>query len=264
MTDARTNGPSETVDSPTATSPGQGLDRAITGPARFATLTERPLPGTRAWFIVYVLWMIGWATLARFLLDRAEQEQAFALPAWLLALMCFYLSLCNCFMPLPTAWIILLAASPEYALVQAGWLRVLVVSGLATMATVVANLNEYHLLAYLLRFGLGSRIRRTQVYGWAIRWFDRAPFQLLTLLAFIPIPVDAVRWLAILRSYPRVRFALAYLCGRGPRYLLFAWCSVLLEFRGWQILAIQAGLIVAALAARLVWRVIRRPQSGLN
>jgi membrane protein YqaA with SNARE-associated domain len=175
-----------------------------------------------------------------------------------LLLMCFYLTLCNSFVPLPTAWIILLAAAPQYAVVRDPLANVLLVSGLATLATIVANLTEYHLLANLLHFGLGARLRRTRVYGWAMRWFNRAPFQLLTLLAFVPIPVDAVRWLAILRGYSRWRFALAYLVGRGPRYLLFAGCSVLLDLGGREVLLIQVGLIVAALVGRGLWRLVRK------
>jgi membrane protein YqaA with SNARE-associated domain len=218
---------------------------------------ERPLAGTRAWFALFLGWMIGLVALALFALARSEHGDALALRVWLLALMCFYVSLCNSFLPLPTAWIILLAASPDYALVQTGWQRVGLVAGLGTLATVVANLSEYHLLAYLLRFGLGRRIRRTRVYGWAIRWFDQAPFHVLTLIAFIPIPIDAVRWLAILRGYPRVRFALAYAAGRGPRYLLFAGCSVLLALSAWQILLIQFAMVVAAVLGRLVWGLVR-------
>lgn len=214
---------------------------------------ERELPWTRAWFVIYVLWMAGWAACAVGLLGHADQGDGLALRAWILALMCVYLSLCNFFLPLPTAWIILLAASPDYALVDSAWPRMALVAGLATLATVVANLNEYHLLSFLLHYGLGARIRRTSVYGWAVRWFDRAPFQLLTLMAFIPIPVDAVRWLAILRGFPRLHFALAYLVGRGPRYLLFAGCSVLFKLTGWQILAIQLVMIGAAAAARVLW-----------
>lgn len=218
---------------------------------------ERELPGTRAWFAIYLVWMITWALLARWLLGQTAAGDGAALRAGLLALLCFYLALCNVFVPLPTAWIILLAASDQYALVQAGWPRVGVVACLAALATMVANLNEYHLLSYVLRFGLGRRIRQTRIFGWAVRWFDQVPFTALALVAFIPIPVDVIRWLAILRGYSRVRFALAYLVGRGPRYALFASCSVLLRLKPWQILLIQVGLIAAAIAGRVLWAVGR-------
>ena len=225
---------------------------------------ERPVAGTRAWFIFFVVWMAGWTGLALFAFKGSAGGDEFALRIWLAALLCFYLSLCNSFVPLPTAWIILLAASSDFALVQTGWLRVVSVAGLATLATVVANLTEYHLLSYLLHFGLGRRVRRTKVYGWSVRWFDRAPFQLLTLIALVPVPIDAVRWLAVLRGYSRPRFAAAYAVGRGGRYLLFAWCAVLLKLGALEILIIQVGLIGVALGARLIWHLVQRARRRMQ
>lgn len=183
--------------------------------AALAPAADRPLPGLRAWFGVFLLWMGGLATLALLMFARYEQGEAVAIRVWLLALMCFYVSLCNAFVPLPTAWIILLAALPEFGLFEADWLRVITVASLGAVATVMANLNEYHTLAFFFRYGLGRRIRRTNVYQWAIRWFNVAPFQTLALIGFVPIPIDAVRWLAVLRHYSRLRFALAYFVGRG-------------------------------------------------
>ncbi len=217
---------------------------------------EHSLPGLRAWFAFFIMWMLAWALAALASFERSAQGDAFALRVWVLALTCFYLSLCNAFLPLPTAWIVFLAALPEYTLVQTAWLRVPLVAGVLSLATVVANLNEYHLLTYVLRFGLGRRIRRARVYGWALRWFDRSPFQLLALVAFIPIPVDAMRWLAILREYSRVRFALAYFVGRGARYLLFALCALWFALTPRQVLVLQIVLVVLAGLSRLAWRLL--------
>jgi membrane protein YqaA with SNARE-associated domain len=224
-----------------------------------APLPREPVvPGTRAWFAFFVLWMAAWAGLALWALHRSALGDALALRIWLFALTCFYLSLCNTFLPLPTAWAVLLAAGPDYALVQTGWLRVLFTAGVLGLVTAVANLNEYHLLAYLLRFGLGRRVRRSSLYGWAVRWFDRSPFQILLLVAFVPIPIDVLRWLAILRRYSRLRFALAYLVGRGGRYLLLAACSMTLALGPRTIALVQAGLVLMALLSRVIWYVLRR------
>jgi hypothetical protein len=247
-----TGGSLTETEPPAGTSSGPAADKAAAASER-----ERLPEGTRLWFLAFVGWMAALALTALLLSERAKLGNQGALAGWLLALMCFYLSLCNSFVPLPTAWIVLLAASPGFAPFSSGWLNVLVVSGLATLATIVANLNEYHLLAWLLHFGLGRRVRRTKLYGWGALWFSRAPFVLLTLIAFIPIPVDAVRWMAILQAYPRTRYALAYLVGRGPRYAIFAGCSVLAGLTPRQILVIQIAIVVAAGLGRVVWRVVR-------
>ncbi len=235
------------------------------------TLTEpipavtRPVPhvppGTRAWFVFFVIWMAGLAALALWLLSQYDHhEDPLALRAWILVLMCFYLSLCNGFIPLPTAWIILLAATPDYALLSRPELNVIAVALIGGLCTAISNLNEYHLLSYGFGNRLGSRLRQTRLYNWAVRWFDRAPFRVLMLVAFIPVPIDAVRWLAILHGYSRPRFGLAYFLGRSGRYLIFAVCAGFHHFTGWQILLIQAGLVVVTLMVQLIWRLApRRP-----
>lgn len=238
----------------------------MAAPAQWPPAVEERLsPGLRAWFTLFLLWMGGLTWAACLSLGRYEQTGAeSAFRTWLLTLMVFYLTLCNSLLPLPTAWIVLLAASPTGGLSTSPLVNLLLVSFLAAVATVAANLNEYHLLTCLLERGLGPRLRRTRTYAWVARWFDRAPFQLLTLLAFVPIPVDAVRWLAILRRYPRGRFALAYLLGRWPRYLLLAGCSSLLSLTIRQIACVQLALVGAALAGRLAWHALSRRRARLN
>ena len=201
--------------------------------------------------------MIGLFALAAVMFARYEAGDAAALAPWLLALAVFYVSLCNTLLPLPTSWVFLLLASDDLMLFESAWLRVATVAVLGSTATMMANLNEYHIFGYFLRAKLGDRIRRTHVYRWAIRWFDASPFQTLMLIAFIPVPVDFVRWLAILRRYRRWRFAAAYWLGRLPRYALLAGVSVALRLSTWEIILIQLG-IVAVLGARLVWTAARR------
>lgn len=242
---------------------GAPPERLVLGAAH-TRLGERELPHMRAWFVGFVLWMAAWGLLARWAFGGVEHDDPTALRVWVYALMCFYLSLCNSFVPLPTAWIVLLAASPGFALCADPWLRVLLVAAGGAAGTVMANLNDYHLLAYFLHFGLGHRVRRTRLYAWAVRWFDRAPLRLLLLVAFIPIPVDVVRWLAVLREYPRGRFALAYFVGRGARYAIFAACAVIWSLTPWQIMYIQLAIVVAALVGRVAWRLAagREPAAG--
>ncbi len=218
--------------------------------------------GARGWFVFLVVWLAGLTGAALLLWESYEGGIAAARGAWLLVLMCFYLSLCNTFVPLPSAWIVLLAASPAYSCLPNVWANVVLVATVSGLATVVANLTEYHLLGYFLGLGLGRRIRGTRVYGWALRWFDWAPFKLLTLVAFVPVPVDAIRWMAILRGYSRWRFGLAYFVGRVPRYFLLAGCSVVFSLGGLEILLIQVGLVVAAIVGRLLWVVFRGARNG--
>ena len=206
----------------------------------------------RLWFVIYLVWLIGLFALALTMFARYEAGDRAALAWWLLALLGFYVSLCNSLLPLPTAWIVLLLASPEVSLFESAAARIAAVALLSATATMMANLNEYHVFGYFLRARLGERLRRSRVYQWSVRWFDVAPFQTLVLIAFIPIPIDFVRWLAILRRYSRPRFAAAYWLGRLPRYAILAGISVLLKLGALEIILIQIGLAVL-LGARLAW-----------
>jgi membrane protein YqaA with SNARE-associated domain len=218
------------------------------------TVDTAPLRYERIWFAVYIAWLAGLTLAALGFARLAEQAVSGAQRGWLLAMLCFYLSLCNGLVPLPTAWIVMYVASPAAGLVDALWLRVLVVALAASLATVMANLNEYHVLCVLLRYRVGRRVRRTRIYQRAIRWFDQAPFFTLLLAALVPIPIDAIRWLAILRRYSRVRFGLAYFVGRLLRYGLWAVVAGWGRLTGPQIALIQLGLVLAAAAARFFRR----------
>jgi len=240
------------------------MDDSATSVAAFSSPpADRAVPGVpvlhglRPWFGAYLVWLAGLFAVALLMFARYEAGDTGAMVVWLLALAGFYISLCNTLLPLPTSWIFLLLASEEVMLFDSAVLRIAVVALLGATTTMMANLNEYHVLGYFFRDRLGNRIRRTHTYRWLARWFDVAPFQTLTLIAFIPIPVDFVRWLAILRRYPRWRFAAAYWLGRAPRYALLAGVAVVLRLGTLEIVLIQVG-IVAVLGARLVWTAVRR------
>ena len=208
----------------------------------------------RAWFAAFIGWMVLLTLVALLSFQQYEAGTVWAAGVWILALMCFYLSLCNALLPLPTAWIVMLGATDQVADYADPWLRVLCVVVCGSIATVMANLNEYHLLSHRAGAELRAWARRSAAYRWAIRWFDVAPFHALMLVAFVPLPVDVVRWLAILRRYPRWRFATAYFVGRAARYLLLAGAAVLCQLTWWQILLIQAGILLLAALSRLFWR----------
>ena len=233
--------------------PAQELSRG--GRDACPTLTvETPLPQMRLWFAGLLLWLALLTASARLAFGWYEAGATWAGGVWILALMCFYLTLCNALLPLPTGWIVMLAATNQVADYAEPWSRVLLVAVLGGLATTMANLNEYHILSHPRGARFRDRLRRSTPYQWAIRWFRMAPFQTLLLVAFIPIPVDVVRWLAILQRYCRVRFAAAYFVGRSVRYMLFAGIAVMWRLNWWQILLVQLGVLLIALLSRLVWR----------
>ena len=178
---------------------------------------------------------------------QPEQTLARLTPAMKLGVMAVYLSLATSFLPLPTAWVIAGVAAPRAAVAASLWPTVLAVALVGAAASTIANLNEYHLLAWMMRWRRAARLRQTRGYRWAVSWFDRSPFFLLAVFNLLPLPIDAVRLLAAARSYPRPSFALANFLGRLGRYGVIAFVTYFWNL-GW---AAAVTLLVLAVALGL-------------
>lgn len=231
-------------------------------PANVAVTADGMSPpiNLRAWFVGFLAWMVALAATANAALSRGD-ESGVALAVWALSSYAFYLSLCCLFFPAPTTWAVMLVASNELA-AQLGVqdfrvARIAVVATVGALATGMANLNEYHIITFLLRYRLLERVRQARAYRAAVDWFRASPFLCLFAVSLIPIPVDAIRWLAITSRYPRGRFFMAYFLGRWIRYALWSVTAIGLALSVWHILGIQGALVLAALA-RVIPRIVRR------
>ena len=201
---------------------------------------------------------------------------------WLAALYLFYMSLCCSFFPAPTAWIVLLMASPVVALIPADLFSqyftvsattasiltalatIISVAVLGALGTMLANLNEYHIFTFLLRFGQTRKIRQTRLYQTMNRYFIVSPFILMTAVSFLPIPVDVVRWLAISNRYPRSRYAWACFLGRLVRYALMAAAATCLKIGWLGIVIIQIIFLVPLVAKYLIFLTKKSPPAQIT
>jgi membrane protein YqaA with SNARE-associated domain len=214
----------------------------------------------RGWFGIFLGYMIllAAAVLVGLQLVRGGKVE-WGTTLWVVGAMMFYLSLCCSFCPLPTTWLILAVGSgkalealsgAEWAAdldaVLGGWSKVAVVALLGGLATTMANLNEYHVFTFLLRYKNISKVRQSRLHEWAGKWFNKGAFVLLATFCFVPIPVDVVRWLAISNRYPRGRFFAANMLGRGSRYALMALFSDAMGLGLWSIVLIQVVLVLIA------------------
>lgn len=138
----------------------------------------------------------------------------------ILILYLLYMSVAFTFLPLPTAWIVLWAARE---------VEPFSVAVIGTIGTCIANLHDYYIIHYLFKVEKIKRAKKTRFYRKAVEWFGKAPFATLTAASFLPIPIDAVRILAVSADYPRTRYALATFAGRFPRYLLLAYLGYELQ-----------------------------------
>lgn len=128
---------------------------------------------------------------------------------------CFlYMSLACQFFPLPTIPVLAFAAKVFHPVL---------IAFTGAVGTSIANLNDYAILGWLFRHKRVKKLRDIHAYRRLLRFFDRRPFLTLTAGAFLPIPVDVVRLVAISRAYSFWKFILAAFVGRVPRYLIIAY-----------------------------------------
>ena len=203
----------------------------IAGPASTAA-ADAPAPAWRTWLAVFGGFLL--ASGAVLWLSRGVNREV-----EVLATVTVYLSFACTFLPLPTAWIVLWAARET---------DVLWVALVATAGTCIANLHDYHIVSGLWRAGRLRRARESAWHARAVTWFRRAPFLSLALASFVPLPVDAVRLLAISAGYPRPAYLLASYVGRFPRYLLFAVLGHELRPSNLTIFAIALAIVVVGAA----------------
>lgn len=125
-----------------------------------------------------------------------------------------YLSLACQFIPLPTIPAIGLAAKVFHPML---------VSVVGAAGTAIANLNDYAILGWLFRHKKVKKVRDIRSYRRFLHFFDKRPFLTLTVGAFLPIPIDVVRLIAISRAYAFWKYMMAAFVGRVPRYLIIAY-----------------------------------------
>jgi membrane protein YqaA with SNARE-associated domain len=125
-----------------------------------------------------------------------------------------YLCLCCQFIPLPTIPAIALTAKVFHPII---------VSIVGAVGTAIANLNDYAILGWLFRNKKVKKVRDIHSYRRLLYYFDKKPFLTLTVGAFLPIPIDVIRLMAISRAYATWKYMLAAFVGRVPRYLIIAY-----------------------------------------
>lgn len=169
----------------------------------------------KKWVAVFVAFLLCCAALLLVSRDSPRLARVEVLVLYLL-----YMSVAFTFLPLPTAWIVLWAARE---------VEPLTVAVIGTVGTVIANLHDYYIIHYLFRVERIKKTKRNRFYLKAFEWFGRAPFATLTIASFLPVPIDAVRILAVSADYPRRWYALATFAGRLPRYALLAFLGYELQ-----------------------------------
>ncbi|HET9707729.1 MAG TPA: hypothetical protein VFP39_05455 [Gemmatimonadales bacterium] len=120
----------------------------------------------------------------------------------------------------------------------------------ATAGTVAAAWTDHRLFATSIH----RLTRRAAAAGaappFALRWFARAPFAVLTLSGLTPLPFFPFKLLAFAARYPRGRYIAAVAAGRLPRYALLAWLGTTVRLPIWALAA--AGVLLLLPTVRMI------------
>ncbi|MHC4717306.1 MAG: VTT domain-containing protein [Planctomycetota bacterium] len=229
----------------------------------------------RLWLVAYVGYLAALVTavvVKLHLLDRewtdlfTQPRQFFTTPDHLglkLLIYVIYLSIACTILPLNTGWLVAALAMRNVAVARDIWTTTLVIATVGAVASMIANIHDYHVFTWILRNKSAARIRHTRVYRRAERWFSRRPFALVALFNIMPIPVDVVRLLAVSYRYSLRSFALANFLGRWVRYAVIAAITFAMGDRGWVVVVALLIVAVVLAGANLAQRVaFRRATAG--
>ena len=216
------------------------------------------------WFAFYALMLAAaaawlWTLVGQFTVSLDSLPE---MPTTVkLLTLAIYASLACTFIPLPVNVIVAVAATRAVAVGTGLWDTVLLIGLVGAGASMLANLNDYHIFTWMLRHHRIASIRHTRIYAIAARWFDRSPFFLVTVFNILPVPVDVVRILATTNRYPRIPFAAANFIGRFVRYGAIAYMVYSFELSAMTTTIIMLALAAAILLARFLPR-LRTPKKA--
>jgi uncharacterized membrane protein YdjX (TVP38/TMEM64 family) len=121
---------------------------------------------------------------------------------------------------------------------------------------------NWHIYAWVLNRRVLSRLRDHRRVHTAVRYFARAPFWTVVVVAATPFPCWVVRVLAVLHDYPMRPYLVATAIGRFPRIYLYAWLGAVLRIPTVALLGIVVGSGVLVIVHRFLRR--RRDSAVVN
>jgi membrane protein YqaA with SNARE-associated domain len=154
---------------------------------------------------------------------------------WVLFLYCF-----------PSEFLIATVPHEPVLLYFAKFYSPLTVAWISVAGTVLTEAMNCTVFRYVADLKLTRKALATRGIQKAVRLFNKAPFAALWIAGVLPIPFYPFRFLVILARYPLLKYLLAVVTSRAPRFFLIALLAKAVRFPDSVILAITGVLLVAA------------------
>ena len=131
-------------------------------------------------------------------------------------------------------------------------------TAVATAGTLVAMYLDYKFFVPVLNLAYSAKYKSKAGYQKARRWFDKSPFLIMTLAAFLPIPFYPFKFIALSAKYPLSKFLGAITLGRIPRYYLLALIGKAFQIPNWVLISLFLTMVMA-IYYRKIWQWIKWP-----
>jgi uncharacterized membrane protein YdjX (TVP38/TMEM64 family) len=130
------------------------------------------------------------------------------------------------------------------------------IASVALIGNMIAAVLDYYFFTPVLHMQFTRGYKKSRVYRQAIRWFAVAPFWVVVLFAFTPLPFYLVKILVFSSGYAVGRYLTAYALGRFPRFVLLAVVGEFLRIPTWAMALFFAGVFVVyiSFAVKAWWR----------
>lgn len=135
------------------------------------------------------------------------------------------------------------------------------VAGVSAVGTLLTEWVNYLVVAWIADVSFFQKLIRGRTVTRLVGWFHRAPFATLLVAGITPVPFYPFRFLAVIDRYKLLKYLLAILMSRTPRFWIICVAGAALGFSDALIVALALLLAAAGLApaARALWRKKLRP-----
>jgi membrane protein YqaA with SNARE-associated domain len=150
------------------------------------------------------------------------------------------------FISFPAEFLIATVPHEPVLLYFAKYYSPLVIALVAVAGTVLVEILNYSVFNYIIDLRLFQKISQNKWVGKMVALFGKAPFAALWVAGFTPIPFYPFRFLVVFAHYPLLKYILAVVLSRTPRFYLLALIGQAIKLSDFLLLIITAILIVAA------------------
>ena len=132
-----------------------------------------------------------------------------------------------------------------------------------TSGSCLSGILDYWFLTPVLnRQSVRVRFDNNRFFQKLLVFFRLAPFWLLTIVNYSPIPLSPFKLLSIAEGYPLWKYEASLLVGRAPRYYTLALLGYVMQPPTWVLVALALVLVILWFAKRMSKGLVRKPDFG--